>query len=272
MTRPWAGSGEALGIGEARRANLGRRIDGLRFVDAVSAGTGSGPAIVNRCAGSTRTSTFTPRVATHRSMVSHRGGIHGLCTCGWTSGVPAATAPALDPEQQQVVDHRHGPLLVLAGPGTGKTTTIVESVVARLDEGSDPESIVVLTFGRRAATELRDRIASRRGGGLLPQVATFHSFAYGLVRSTRGEQEYLDPPRLLSGAEEDQRIRDLIKGSLDDGSVAWPEDLREALGTHGLAVEVRTLIARMRERDLSPAQLRALADAHNRPAWAAVLT
>ena len=186
------------------------------------------------------------------------------------SGVPAATAPALDPEQQQVVDHRHGPLLVLAGPGTGKTTTIVESVVARLDEGSDPESILVLTFGRRAATELRDRIASRRGGGLLPQVATFHSFAYGLVRSTSGEQEYLDPPRLLSGAEEDQRIRDLIKGSLDDGSVAWPEDLHEALGTHGLAVEVRTLIARMRERDLSPAQLRALADAHNRPEWAAV--
>lgn len=186
------------------------------------------------------------------------------------SGVPAATAPALDPEQQQVVDHRDGPLLVLAGPGTGKTTTIVESVVARLGEGTEPDSIVVLTFGRRAATELRDRIASRRGGGLLPQVATFHSFAYGLLRAHGGQQEYMDPPRLLSGAEEDQRIRDLIKGSLEDGSVAWPQDLGEALGTHGLAVEVRTLIARMRERDLSPAQLRALAQTHDRPAWAAV--
>lgn len=186
------------------------------------------------------------------------------------SSEPPAPAPALDAEQQQVVEHTQGPLLVLAGPGTGKTTTIVESVVARLDEGIDPDAIVVLTFGRRAATELRDRIASRRGGGLLPQVATFHSFAYGLLRAHAGGQEYIDPPRLLSGAEEDQRIRDLIKGSLDDGSVAWPEDLREALGTHGLAVEVRTLIARMRERDLSPAGLRELARVHDRPAWAAV--
>jgi superfamily I DNA/RNA helicase/RecB family exonuclease len=186
------------------------------------------------------------------------------------SGVPTAVAPQLDPEQQAVVDHRVGPLLVLAGPGTGKTTTIVESVVARLAEGVEPDSILVLTFGRRAATEVRDRIAARRGGGLLPQVATFHSFAYGLLRANADAVEYLEPPRLLSGAEEDQRIRDLIHGSVQDGSIAWPEDLREALRTHGLAVEVRTLIARMRERDLSPAQLRAMADQHNRPAWAAV--
>ena len=186
------------------------------------------------------------------------------------SDLPAATPPALDPEQKQVVDHRSGPLLVLAGPGTGKTTTIVESVVARLDEGLDPDSIVVLTFGRRAATELRDRIAARRGGGLLPQVATFHSFAYGLLRAQSATDEYLEPPRLLSGAEEDQRIRDLIKGSVEDGSVSWPEELDEALGTHGLAVEVRTLIARMRERHLSPEQLRTLARQHERPEWAAV--
>jgi superfamily I DNA/RNA helicase/RecB family exonuclease len=186
------------------------------------------------------------------------------------SGVPAAAAPQLDTEQLEVVEHRDGPLLVLAGPGTGKTTTIVESVVARLREGVDPESILVLTFGRRAATEVRDRIAARRGGGLLPQVATFHSFAYGLLRASGESGEYLDPPRLLSGAEEDQRIRDLIQGSVQDGSIAWPDDLHEALRTHGLAVEVRTLIARMRERDISPQELRAMALQYDRPAWAAV--
>jgi len=184
------------------------------------------------------------------------------------SVVPPAAAPELDAEQRQVVEHREGPLLVLAGPGTGKTTTIVESVVSRLDEGQNAESILVLTFSRRAAAELRDRIAVRRSGGLLPQVATFHSFAYGLIRST--SEDYLDPPRLLSGAEEDQRIRDLIAGSVADGSVRWPPDLAEALGTHGLAVEVRTLIARMRERDITPQQLRELAAEHDRPAWSAV--
>ena len=69
--------------------------------------------------------------------------------------------PRLDPTQQAVVDHPGGPLLVLAGPGTGKTTTIVEAVAARIDAGNDPEQILVLTFSRKAAAELRTRITSR---------------------------------------------------------------------------------------------------------------
>ncbi len=186
------------------------------------------------------------------------------------SALPRATAPSLDAEQRRVVEHRTGPLLVLAGPGTGKTTTIVESVVARLADGEPADQILVLTFGRRAAGELRDRIAARCGGGLLPQVATFHSFAYGLVRSGGTAQEYTDPPRLLSGAEEDQRIRDLIRGTVEDGSVQWPEEIREALATHGFAVEVRTLIARMRERGVTPDQLRQLAMQYERASWSAV--
>ncbi len=169
------------------------------------------------------------------------------------------------------MDHRGGPLLVLAGPGTGKTTTIVESVVSRLEGGEGGvDSILALTFGRRAAEELRDRIAARRGGGMLPSVTTFHSLAYGLLRSTGDAQEYTDPPRLLSGAEEDLRIRELIRGTVEDGSIDWPEIIREALGTHGFAVEVRTLIARIRERDLSPDGLRALAHEAGRPEWAAI--
>ena len=49
-----------------------------------------------------------------------------------------ASLPVLDPTQQAVVDHPGGPLLVLAGPGTGKTTTIVEAVAARIEAGIDP--------------------------------------------------------------------------------------------------------------------------------------
>lgn len=187
-----------------------------------------------------------------------------------TSAVPVAPAPALDAEQQAVVDHRSGPLLVLAGPGTGKTSTIVESVVARLRDGEGPESILVLTFGRRAAAEVRDRIAARLGGGIVPRVATFHSFAYALLRSTDPAEEYLEPPRLLSGAEEDQRIREIIRGTVEDGTLEWPESIREALGTHGFAAEVRALIARIRERNITPAQLRDLANRQGRPEWAAI--
>ena len=82
---------------------------------------------------------------------------------------PAARAdgaPALDEAQQAVVDHAGGPLLVLAGPGTGKTTTIVETVVDRVTRrGIDPDRVLVLTFSRKAAGELRERRPRTAAGG-----------------------------------------------------------------------------------------------------------
>ncbi|MGA0222453.1 MAG: UvrD-helicase domain-containing protein, partial [Candidatus Nanopelagicales bacterium] len=57
------------------------------------------------------------------------------------SPLSRAHAPELDARQQAVVDHRDGPLLVLAGPGPGKTTTIVESVVGRLEAGQSAEEV-----------------------------------------------------------------------------------------------------------------------------------
>ena len=71
--------------------------------------------------------------------------------------------PALDERQQRVVDHGSGPLLVLAGPGTGKTTTLVEAIVRRVDEGTHPDQILALTFSRKAAEQLRDRVTARLG-------------------------------------------------------------------------------------------------------------
>src|SRR5215210_6673467 len=97
---------------------------------------------------------------------------------------PGARPPRLDAAQQAVVDHRGGPLLVLAGPGTGKTTTLVESVVARVAAGLRPERVLVLTFSRKAAHELRDRITARLGRTTAtPTASTFHAFCYALVRA-----------------------------------------------------------------------------------------
>src|SRR4051812_38108282 len=90
--------------------------------------------------------------------------------------VARAEAPTLDPSQQAVVAHSSGPLLVLAGPGTGKTTTLVEAVVERVREGAAPDDVLVLTFSRKAADELRTRIASRLGRTVAePAASTFHS-------------------------------------------------------------------------------------------------
>ena len=55
-------------------------------------------------------------------------------------------SPVLTPEQEAVASHRGGPLLVLAGPGTGKTTTIVEGVAGYIDDGVPADGVLVLTF------------------------------------------------------------------------------------------------------------------------------
>src|ERR1700704_3235054 len=100
---------------------------------------------------------------------------------GQTSAGPPGP-PRLDQAQQQVVDHAGGPLLVLAGPGTGKTTTILATVADRVENpGISPERILVLTFSRKAAAELRERITARlRRTTREPLAVTFHSYAYAL--------------------------------------------------------------------------------------------
>src|SRR5947199_10223856 len=94
-----------------------------------------------------------------------------------------AVAPTLDERQQSVVAHDSGPLLVLAGPGTGKTTTLVEAVATRIANGADPDRVLVLTFSRKAADELRERIAARVGRTVTePAAYTFHGFCHAGVR------------------------------------------------------------------------------------------
>ncbi|MFC6776064.1 UvrD-helicase domain-containing protein [Methylobacterium gregans] len=78
----------------------------------------------------------------------------------------AAPAPAAtmrpDPSQDAAVAHRGGPYLLQAGPGTGKTRTLVRRIESLVDEGIDPNGILVLTFSNKAAAELMDRLALSR--------------------------------------------------------------------------------------------------------------
>ncbi|MEV0023430.1 ATP-dependent DNA helicase [Streptomyces atroolivaceus] len=182
--------------------------------------------------------------------------------------------PLLDAPQRAVVDHRDGPLLVLAGPGTGKTTTLVEAVARRVARGTDPARILVLTFSRKAAVELRDRMAARLGGTRGPQATTFHSYCYALVRAHQDADLFADPLRLLSGPEQDVAVRELLAGQLGLekaglAHVRWPDELRACLTTRGFADEVRAVLARSRELGLGPDALAAFARRTGRPDWSA---
>ncbi|MGW6949924.1 ATP-dependent helicase [Streptomyces xanthophaeus] len=185
------------------------------------------------------------------------------------TGPERVDPPVLDAAQRAVVDHTAGPLLVLAGPGTGKTTTLVEAVAARVEAGTDPARILILTFSRKAAVELRDRAALRLGGARAPQATTFHSFCYGLVRAHQDTDLFADPLRLLSGPEQDVMVRTLLEGQRRIRSIRWPDDLRAALTTRGFADEVRAVLARARELGLGPAALDSFATRLGRPDWKA---
>ncbi|MFE2641880.1 ATP-dependent helicase [Streptomyces nigra] len=185
-----------------------------------------------------------------------------------------AAPPRLDAAQRSVVDHRTGPMLVLAGPGTGKTTTLVESVAERIARGGDPERILVLTFSRKAAVELRDRMALRIGAARAPQATTFHSFCYALVRAHQDHDLFVEPLRLLSGPEQDVTVRELLAGQpelerLGLAHVRWPDELRACLTTRGFADEVRAVLARSRELGLGPGALDDFARRIGRPDWRA---
>ncbi|MFI6176767.1 ATP-dependent helicase [Nonomuraea sp. NPDC051191] len=185
------------------------------------------------------------------------------------SGSPVGP-PALDEHQRAVVEHRSGPLLVLAGPGTGKTTTIVESVVERIERrGVDPERVLILTFSRKAAEELRQRVTGRlRRTTRSPLALTFHSYAYALLRR-ESVLEGKAPPRLLTGPEQLLEIRRLLHGELETGALDWPPSLREALKTRGFAEEVRDFLSRAAERGLDAERLVALGRRHGRSDWIA---
>ena len=179
-----------------------------------------------------------------------------------------STPTALDADQAAVVAHRGSPLVIHGGPGTGKTTVLVEAALARINEGQNPDSILLLTFGRERASELRDAIALRTTKTMFePLARTFHSLAFSIVKM-RAEKS--DPePILLSGPEQESYIKELLTGDIEDGYREWPEDLHAALTTNGFARELRDLILRASERGISPVQLAQLGIAEGEKYWSA---
>lgn len=114
----------------------------------------------------------------------------------------AAAPPPLDPSQKVAAEHQGSPLLVEAGPGTGKTRTLVGRIEFLLSQGVPPASILALTFSNKAAREIRERVAAKMPGAA-PEIwsGTFHAFGLEILRKYGHLIGVAQPVKLLDQAD-----------------------------------------------------------------------
>lgn len=178
-----------------------------------------------------------------------------------------------DASQQAVLDLADGASAAISGaPGTGKTSTVVELVAERIARRSyDPAEVLVLAPNRRAAAALRDRLALRVGVPTEgPLARTLSSVAFSIV-GARASLEGREQPRLLTGAEQDTVIAELLAWHEADGAGPdWPEPLvADVRRLKGFRTELRELMMRTVEAGLRPDSLARLGRQHGRPEWVA---
>jgi len=175
-----------------------------------------------------------------------------------------------------------GLVRVLGGPGTGKSSLLIDVAAARIGAGAEPESVLLLTGSGRIGAQARSALTttllrSQQAGRWLPPVIreplvrSVHSYAFAVLRLA-AQRAGGPPPRLVTSAEQDAIIAELLAGEIADGPDAtapWPAELRAALGTAGFAAELRELLTRCAERGVDPQQLERVGRLSGRAEWAA---
>lgn len=166
------------------------------------------------------------------------------------------------------------PYQVVGGPGTGKTSLLIDLACAYCRQPQhNSDAVLLLTQSKRAAAALSEEVAAQLVGsdGLAsqqPLIRTVHSYAYSLLARIAAA-DGAPAPKLLTGAEKDVIYREMLETIAEDENNLWPEWIRPALTTVGFARELRDLISRTAERGLDGAALRALGEAADEPAWVA---
>ena len=118
----------------------------------------------------------------------------------------------LNPAQRQAVQTLMGPVLILAGAGTGKTHTVTCRIANMIAKGVDPRGILALTFTNKAANEMADRVAGlvdRRAARKMT-VSTFHSLCVRILRQDIGHLGYKENFSIYTGSDQSGLIKRLI--------------------------------------------------------------
>lgn len=116
--------------------------------------------------------------------------------------------PNYSPSQKEVIAHVDGPLRVCAGPGSGKTATLVGRIKALMDNGVPPELILVITFTNEAAGELRERSRAFCHEGESPKISTINALGYEILQQNQSLFEH--EISLLTQVQQMQLVKSLL--------------------------------------------------------------
>jgi len=118
----------------------------------------------------------------------------------------------LNPKQQQAIKACDGPLLVLAGAGSGKTRTLIHRVAWLIRQhGIAPWQILAVTFTNKAAGEMKQRLEKLLGGGESPWVATFHASCVRILRREIGVLGYATDFSIYDDQDQQRLLKDVLK-------------------------------------------------------------
>ena len=115
----------------------------------------------------------------------------------------------LNPEQLQAVEHKEGPMLVLAGAGSGKTKVATLRVAQMIENGVNPEHIVGVTFTNKAAQEMRNRVERYVGIDVL--ISTFHSLGVRILRESIQHLGYTNDFAIYDETDSERLLKETLR-------------------------------------------------------------
>ncbi len=169
-----------------------------------------------------------------------------------------------DPQQQTVLEHVSGPLLVQGGFGTGKTRVLRERFLALIAGGADPDRVALVAGSSRARDEARREILPRLPGSVSNlRITTMHGLAYQVVSARYHALGYEAPPTILDANAQFTKVQDMLGG---EDPAEWPA-YGGLLTLRGFADQVRQLIARAQESLLRPEDVEAAGAERSLGGW-----